>query len=112
MKDLVVDEFSGGAHCCYRVGVKLSSTGRTLMLPFQLDGGICCGEDLPDGDQFAIGHTPDGVPEMLMLIETTNGAPQHIPRSWRSRYGITGHRIAVSFPAGKVHVRNLGADGR
>src|SRR5215831_11762006 len=47
VKDEVVSTFSGGAHCCYQVGVRFASPPRTIMLPFDLDGGYAYPEDLP-----------------------------------------------------------------
>jgi len=45
VKDEVVTRFSGGAHCCYLVGVKLAAGSKTIMLPFKLDGGLVPPED-------------------------------------------------------------------
>lgn len=109
-KDRVVSSFSGGAHCCYRVGVALSSTGETVRLPFQMDGGYVGGLNLTQPHRFSI-RTPEGaLPELVMQIETYNGRPQPLNPAWVRRYGIRTHRVAVCFPAGKIHVRDFVPD--
>jgi hypothetical protein len=106
--DEVDDRFTGGAHCCYRVGVRLSSKKKTTWLPFEMDGGYVYPEDLPDNpSQFSVGRTPDGLPEIRMLIATYNGEPMSLPRSWRERYRINSHHVGISFPKGSVRVRDL-----
>ena len=107
-KDEVNDRFSGGGHCCYRVGVLLSSKKTTTWLPFWMDGGYVHPMDLPDiPEQFSVGRTPGGLPEMRMQIATYNGVPASLPQSWRDRYRIRSHTIGVSFPKGNVRVRDL-----
>jgi hypothetical protein len=108
-KDRVESRFSGGAHCCYRVGVSLSSKKeKTTWVPFEMDGGYVYPEDLPDNPrQFSVGRTPDGLPEMRMLIATYNGERLSLPRSWRARYRIRSHYVGISFPNGNVRVRDL-----
>jgi len=109
--DEVDDRFSGGAHCCYTVGVRLSSKKKTTWLPFEMDGGYVYPEDLPDDPrQFSVGRAPDGLPEIRMLIATYSGAVAPLPRSWRERYRIKSHHVGISFPKGNVRVRDLPRD--
>ncbi len=107
MPDDIVYEFSGGAHCCYRVGASLSSTGKTLMLPFQMDGGYVAGLDLGQPQQFAIRVPDGGLPEILMEIESYNGTPAPLDHSLTSRFGIRTHRVAVCFADGEISVRDF-----
>jgi hypothetical protein len=105
-RDLIVDEFTGGAHCCYRIGAELSSNKARVKLPFLLDGGYPMGLDLSQPHRFAI-RTPAGaLPELVMEIETYNGRPRPLRPAWKRRYGIRTHRIAVCFAGGKVRVRD------
>jgi hypothetical protein len=104
--DRIDSEFSGGAHCCYRVGAALSSTGEEVMLPFELDGGYVSGLDLSQPDRFAIRTREAGLPELLIEINTYNGKPLPLDPEWARRYGIRTHRIAVCFAGGRVQVRD------
>ena len=109
VKDEVVSELTGGAHCCYRVGVKLAARSKPILLPFPLDGGYAYPEDLPSNPERFSVVTADGrLPEMVMEIQTYNGEPARLKPSWARIYGVTTHRIAVSFPGGRVRVRNVG----
>lgn len=107
-KDEVEDRFSGGAHCCYRVGVRLSSKQKTTWLPFWIEGGYAYPMDLPDiPEQFSVGRTPGGLPEIRMRVATYNGRPERLPQSWRDRYRIRSHHLGISFPKGNMRVRDL-----
>jgi hypothetical protein len=106
-RDRILVEFSGGAHCCYRIGVSLSSNAKTVMLPFQLDGGYVGGLDLSQPDHFTIRTSDGGLPELIMEIETYNGKPMAFDPTWRRRYGIRTHRIAVCFAGGRIRIRDL-----
>ena len=106
--DRIHPSFTGGAHCCYRIAVELTSLGETVALPFQLDGGYVGGLDLSAPAHFDVkkleGHS---LPELLMEIETYNGVPKELPPEWRRRFGIVSHHVAVGFPNGKTVVRDL-----
>jgi hypothetical protein len=108
--DRIDSEFSGGAHCCYRVGAALSSTGEEAMLPFEFDGGYVGGLDLSQPDRFAIRTRQSGLPELLIEINTYNGEPLPLDPEWTGRYGIRTHRIAVCFADGRVQVRDQAPD--
>ncbi len=98
--------FSGGAHCCYRLAVKLTSTGVTYRLPFNIDGGYRGGLDLRYRDRFDVRRTDGELPELVMEIETYNGEPMLLPLSWIEQYGFHTHYIAVGFPKGRIRVRD------
>jgi hypothetical protein len=106
-RDEIIGDFSGGAHCCYRFGARLSSNGKTIMLPFEMDGGYQGGEDLlSKPDQFTIRTPPSGLPELVMKISTYNGKPYPLERKWMRRYGIRTHHVAICFRGGRVRVRD------
>ncbi len=97
--------FSGGAHCCYTLTVRLSSTGEATRLPFSLDGGYAAGLDLSRPDHFDVRAGHHGA-EILMEVGTTAGVRAPLPAAWR-QLGVSSHRIAVSFPGARLRVRNL-----
>jgi len=106
VNDTVEVTFTGGAHCCYRLAVQLTSTGATHRLPFQLDGGYVGGLDLSQPRRFDIRRTDGNLPEIRMEIETYNGKSEPLPDVWRQQYGIRTHYITVSFVRGHLQVRD------
>ena len=104
--DRIVSRFSGGAHCCYHIGATLSSTGDTVVLPFDMDGGYPFGPDLSQPDQFTVRTRDGGLPELVYQISTYNGEPQPLDPAWKQRWGISSHRIALCFADGKAQVRD------
>jgi hypothetical protein len=106
VNDTVEVTFTGGAHCCYRLAVRLTSTGARHRLPFQLDGGYVGGLDLSQPRRFYIRRTDGDLPELLMQIETYNGKPEPLPDVWRQQYGIRTHYVAVGFVRGQPRVRD------
>jgi hypothetical protein len=105
-RDAIGYDFSGGAHCCYRLRAQLSSTRQTVRLPFQLDGGYPMGLDLSQPRRFAIRAPEGALPELIMEIETYNGRPRALDPAWKRRHGIRTHRIAACFAGGKLRVRD------
>jgi hypothetical protein len=106
INDTVEVTFTGGAHCCYRLAVRLTSNGVTHRLPFQLDGGYVGGLDLSQPRRFDIRSTDGNLPELLMEIETYDGKPAPIPDAWQRQYGFRTHYVAVGFAHGQLHVRD------
>jgi hypothetical protein len=94
--------FTGGAHCCYRLTVHLTSTGADVAFPFQLDGGGPGPRDTLEVSD----HDGDGVSDLLLTIETYNGERLPIPRRWTRRYGIRTHTVLVTFARGRPRVRD------
>lgn len=109
-KDKVNVAYTGGAHCCYRFSVDLSSTGQSHHLPFELDGGYVGGLDLSRPSHFGIRGTDGSIPEIVMEISTYNGAPVPLPAQWRHRYGIDTHYVAIGFAEGKLRIRDWPRD--
>ena len=104
--DRIVSEFTGGAHCCYHVGATLSSTGKTIVLPFDLDGGYPRGLDLSRPDQFTIRARAGELPEIIYEIAVYDGEPQPLDPAWTERWQIRTHRVALCFAGGDVRVRD------
>ena len=104
--DEILVSSTGGAHCCYRIAVRVSSTGEEYKLPFQLDGGYVGGLNLSQPARFDVRKTDGALPEIVMTIETYNGEPEPLPKQWTATYGIRTHRVAVGFPDGKLRVRD------
>lgn len=102
LPDAIELDFTGGAHCCYKVTVRLTSTAARVALPFQLDGG-----GPGPRDTLAVGdHDGDGVADLLLTIETYNGEHLPIPRRWKRRYRIRTHQVLATFRAGRLRVRD------
>lgn len=106
LKDEVQVSFSGGAHCCYRLSVRLKGSGEVHRLPFQIDGGYLGGLDLSRPKQFDIRRTDGALPELVMEIEHYNGIANPLPETWTAQYGFRTHHIAVGFPEGRLRVRD------
>jgi hypothetical protein len=85
--------FSGGAHCCYTIGVELAS-GKRIALPFELDGGYARGFDLSQPGRFAIRPGP----ELEMLIGTSGAAGEGDPLGHDGR--LLHRRGARPLPQG------------
>ncbi len=108
--DRIVSEFTGGAHCCFRIGAALSSTGKTTMLPFEMDGGYPGGLDLSQPDQFAVRTRDGSLPEIVYQIATYNGEPQPLDPAWAERWKIRSHRVVLCFAGGKPQVHDDAPD--
>jgi hypothetical protein len=103
--DYVVEDYTGGGHCCYRFTVRLT-TGGEVSLPFLMDGGYVGGDLLSNPRRFAIRVGADGVAEMFMEIQTYNGEPQPLDSQWTARWGFSSHRVIIGFRGGRVTVRD------
>lgn len=105
--DEIMVDFTGGAHCCYRLTVRLSLTGKAHRLPVFLDGGYVGAEDLlSKPERFSIHKTDDALPKLLMHVNTYNGEPYPLPKTWKRRFKLKTNFIAVGFPHGRLQVRN------
>ncbi|NVB77879.1 MAG: hypothetical protein HOV81_05740 [Kofleriaceae bacterium] len=104
--DVVDVAFSGGGHCCYTLAVHLTKTGRTVAVPFELDGGYVGGLSLDQPDNFNIEVAPDGVATMTMSIATYNGRGEAIPVEWQRTYAIHSHSIRVTLRDGTVRAED------
>lgn len=104
--DVVDVAFSGGGHCCYTLAVHLTKTGRTVAIPFELDGGYVGGLSLAQPDNFNIEVGPDGVATMTMTIATYNGRGEELPAEWQRTYGIHSHAIRVDLRDGTLRAED------
>lgn len=102
--DLLVFSYTGGAHCCYKMHLKLSSLEDTIHYPFEMDGGY--GFGIVDGsqhDQFNIDdYDADGLPEIFMTISTYNGEKYPITKEWTADYGIKTNHILFDYKQDKI----------
>lgn len=111
VNDRINFDFSGGAHCCYKISIILSSDRTERTYPFQMDGGYVgtAGIDNSKPYQFDIRDADgDGLPEILMQIQTYNGIAQKIPRKWRRKYHITGNHIMIEYENCRLEVKDSG----
>jgi hypothetical protein len=109
--DSVLVDFTGGAHCCYRLNVELSSSGQVVRLPFEIDGGYPEGLDLSDPSHFDVINDAAQRPVLYMEILTYNGQSRPLPRKWEHDFGIRTHHVEVSFAGGKMKVRDVAKRG-
>src|SRR5690349_14031592 len=54
VNDRINFDFSGGAHCCYKISIVLTSDKIERNYPFQMDGGYVGGVDNSKPHQFDI----------------------------------------------------------
>ncbi len=107
IKDEVESEYSGGAHCCYKISVTLSSTKKTHIIPFEMDGGYPKGLDLSRKEHFNIqDYDGDGKAEIYMEIDTYSYHKYTIKRGWTKKYGIRNNYILVDFENGRIRYKN------
>lgn len=106
MDDYLSFSYTGGAHCCYKMSIKLSSKKDTINYPFEMDGGY--GFGIVDGsqhDQFDIDDfDQDGLPEIFMGISTYNGEKYPIEEEWTREYGITTNYIIFDYYENEIRV--------
>jgi hypothetical protein len=108
--DRIVSEFTGGGHCCYRIGATLSSTGKTTIFPFEMDGGYPLGLDLSRADQLTVRTRAGSLPEIVYQIATYNGEPEPLDPAWTRRWQIRTHRVALCFAGGQPQARDDAPD--
>jgi hypothetical protein len=102
--DTVDSRFTGGAHCCYFLTVRLSS-GKVFEVPFEMDGGYVFGLDLSRPGNFDI-RVVDGRARLFMYIARYTYTEYPIPKKWKRQYGFTSHHVIVSFAKDRMTVRD------
>jgi hypothetical protein len=108
LNDQVLFHYSGGAHCCYTLEVILTSNKKSVKYPFQMDGGYVGGVDDSRPDQLKIEDIDrDGLPEIVVQIETYNGKSHTIPKAWQKQYGITTNKVVIEYEDGQLHTRDF-----
>jgi|GEM_PF-2743924 len=107
INDQIYFDFSGGAHCCYKISIVLTSTSTEIKFPFEMDGGYIGGVDNSQPDQFDIRDIDsDGLPEIVMRIQTYNGLSDTIPAEWHTEYGIKSNLIVIEYTGGQIITRD------
>lgn len=107
INDHIDFDFSGGAHCCYKISITLSSDSVEKKFPFEMDGGYIGGVDNSKPEQFDIRDIDnDGLPEILMQIQTYNGTKGVTDSHWRRDFGITSNEIVIEFESGQLIARD------
>ncbi len=105
--DTVFYEFSGGAHCCYKIGVQLSQSKQAFSFPFELDGGYII-FNLSNPENFNIkDFDGDGTPEIFAHINRYNGVDDPIPTTWTSEYGFKTNKILIKIVDGKPAISDF-----
>lgn len=104
ISDYLSFSYTGGAHCCYKMSIKLSSQKDTIKYPFEMDGGY--GFGIVDGsqhDHFSIDDfDQDGLAEIFIEIATYNGEKYAIEKEWTDDYGITTNYIVFDYQDGEI----------
>jgi|LakMenEpi03Aug12_release.lakeMendotaPanAssembly.Ray.scaffolds.fasta_scaffold129873_2 hypothetical protein len=101
-------DYSGGAHCCYHIHIKLSSNETVYDYPFDMDGGYIFGVDNSWPDKFDIqDYDKDGLPEIKMMIQTYNAEIGKVPFKWKTKYHIKSNTILIEYENGKLITRDF-----
>lgn len=107
INDSISFDYTGGVHCCYLINIRLSSDQMLRKFPFEMDGGYIAGVDNSQPEQFDIRDTDgDGLPEVLMKIQTYNLRPYPIPKKWKRKYKISTNHIIIEYDNGKLITRD------
>ena len=108
IKDHIYFDFSGGTHCCYKINIVLSSDKKERKFPFEMDGGYVWGVDNSQPEQFNIQDIDgDGLPEILMKIQTYNNVSNSMPAKWLTEYGIKSNYIVIEYSNKQLKIRDL-----
>ena len=101
-------DYTNGGHCCYIINIALTSDSQTRKFPFKIDGGYISGVDNSQPQHFNILDIDnDGLPEIIMEIETYNGNANPIPASRKKQYGITTNKIVLEYVNKEIRPRDL-----
>ncbi len=107
INDHIYFDFTGGTHCCYKMNIVLSSDNTERKFPFEMDGGYLYGVDNSQPDQFDIRDIDgDGLPEILMRIQTYNSKSESIPAKWYNEYGIKSNLILIEYTDGEIKIKD------
>lgn len=109
INDDISFRFSGGAHCCYKMMITLSSDKKRQEFPFEMDGGYIRGIDNSQPEKFNISNIDsDPLPEITMRIESYNEESSQITEKWQKEYGIKTNYIIVQYEKGEMKVSDRG----
>jgi hypothetical protein len=105
INDHIYFDYSGGAHCCYKINIVLSSDKKVRNFPFEMDGGYVGGVDNSQPNQFDIRDIDqDGLPEIIMRIQTYNEKSGTIPKNWKDDYGVISNFIVIEYIGGQIKI--------
>ncbi len=108
IKDRLDFNYTGGGHCCYKISIVLSSDKKVRKYPFEMDGGYIAGVDNSQPEQFDIKDIDhDGLPEIIMQIQTYNDDSETIDATWNRIYGITSNYIVIEYENGRLMTRDF-----
>jgi hypothetical protein len=108
INDDIYFDYSGGAHCCYHIHIKLSSNQFVYSYPFEMDGGYLFEVDNSWPDKFDIqDYDKDGLPEIKMMIQTYNGEATKIPTAWSRKYKIKSNTILFEYEKDKLIIHDM-----
>ncbi|GAB4279519.1 MAG: hypothetical protein Kow0068_03500 [Marinilabiliales bacterium] len=98
ISDNISFDYTGGAHCCYKITVILSSDKKVREFPFEMDGGYEFDVDDSQPSHFNIkNYDNDSLPEIFMEIATYNSVPYELPKQWTEAYNIHSHYIIFDY---------------
>ncbi|MEZ4399283.1 MAG: hypothetical protein R3B06_04645 [Kofleriaceae bacterium] len=100
--DRITDEFTGGAHCCYRLTIHASASGASLAVPFDLDGGNPGGIAASPGVSAVVG--PDGRAQLRVQIATYAGQREPLPVAWRQAWHLRRNQALVGVVDGTLTI--------
>jgi serine protease inhibitor len=106
-KDKIDYDYTGGENCCYQVSVTLTSTEKTLQLPFEVEGGYPTGLNLSNPRRFNIIKGKGHPPRIYMEIMTKGNKVLQVPAKWKKQYGFNTNWILISFDKGKMKVEDF-----
>jgi hypothetical protein len=99
-------DYSGGAHCCYKLSVLLSSDSTPYNFPFDMDGHYTGGIDDSWPRHFNVAdYDHDGLPEIFMEIQTYNSEVNDVSFP---ELGIFSNYIIIEYEKGKLRAKDMG----
>ncbi len=107
INDHIYFDYTGGAHCCYKINIVLSSEKKVRTFPFEMDGGYVGSVDNSQPEQFDIRDIDnDGLAEILMRIQTYNGESEQLPAKMKKDFNIKSNRIVIEYADGQIKIRD------
>lgn len=108
VNDHIYFSYTGGGHCCYKINIVLSVDKKERKFPFEIDGGYINGIDKSNPKQFDIKDIDkDGLPEILLRINSYNNIDFELQRKWQKEYGIKTNYIIIEFLNGDLKLRDF-----
>ena len=97
MNDTIIYDYTGGAHCCYLISVKLSNNDSIFNFPFEIDGGYLF-FDLSVPEKFFIkDYDNDNLPEIYIKFNSYNDHPEPPSMEIKKKYNINTNKILIDY---------------